>query len=67
MAAGPDERLIGIRDPFRIRQFDQPVIVLDKFIGFDGWKPLRVKQQILFHFILYNFRENESAEPRRAK
>ena len=50
-----------------IREFDQPAILLDKFIGFQGWKPPRVKQQILFHFILDDFRKHEPAEPRRAQ
>ncbi len=67
MAARPDEGLIWIREHVRFREFDQPAIVHDEFLGFEGWKPLRVKQQIFFHFILHNFRKYKSAKPGRAK
>jgi hypothetical protein len=66
MAAGPDEGLLGIRDDFRIRELDQPAIMFKEFIGIQGWKALRVEEQILFYFIAHNFREHKREEPRRA-
>ena len=66
MTVWSDERGVWVGDHFGIREFDQPLIVLNKFIGFQGWKQSRVKQQILFHFILDDFCKHEPAKPRRA-
>lgn len=67
MPTGSDERLIWVRDHFRIRELDQPAILLNEIIGLQGWKALGVKEQILFHFIPDNFCKHKPAQPRRAK
>ena len=44
MPAGPDEQLIWIRDHFGCGELDQPAIVFNEFIGFQGWKAFRVEE-----------------------
>jgi hypothetical protein len=56
-----------IRDHFWMSELNQPAVVFNEFIGFQGWKALRVKQQILFHFIPHDVRKYESAESGRAE